>query len=111
MLNEYIEAGDDKPDEDMTLDEASGAITVRNTLMQQYLDQILDCVYDARDEVAAEALKLVTGIYDRGQVHPQHCISDLVGPPTPNPRPPIPGTQKLNPGPQNPRPETPDPRP
>lgn len=77
MLNEFIEAGDEKV-EDAKPDEVSGAITIRNTLMQQYLNQILECVYDRRDEVAVEALKLVAGIYDRGQVHPQHCIADLV---------------------------------
>ena len=57
----------------------ANATSLRNSIMQKFLDNILNCVYCKKDETAAVALKLVSTIHDRGQVHPQLCIPDMIG--------------------------------
>jgi hypothetical protein len=57
----------------------TNATSLRNSIMQKFLDNILNCVYCKKDETAAAALKLVSTIHDRGQVHPQLCIPDMIG--------------------------------
>jgi hypothetical protein len=53
------------------------AATVRNSVMQLYLDKILACGYRAGDDVAIAALRLVSLVRERGQIHPQEC-PDLI---------------------------------
>jgi hypothetical protein len=53
------------------------AATVRNSVMQFYLDKILACGYRARDDLAISALRLVLLVRERGQIHPQEC-PDLI---------------------------------
>jgi len=55
------------------------ATSLRNSMMQKFLDSILNCVYCEKDDTAAAALRLVSTIHDRGQVHPQLCIPDMIG--------------------------------
>jgi hypothetical protein len=56
----------------------SDATSLRNSTMQTFLDRILKCVYCEKEETAAAALRLVSTIHDRGQVHPQLCIPDMI---------------------------------
>ncbi|EKX53237.1 hypothetical protein GUITHDRAFT_132987 [Guillardia theta CCMP2712] len=67
-LAEFIE--EDVSDQESTC--------LRNTVMQQYLERILACLYSKKEETASAALKLVSTIHDRGQVHPQLCIPDMI---------------------------------
>ena len=59
-------------------DTDAGATCLRNTIMQEYLSKILACAYCSNEDTAIAAVKLVSQIHERGQVHPQLCIPDLV---------------------------------
>jgi hypothetical protein len=67
-LDDFV--GEDVADTDAT--------SLRNAIMQKFLDKILRCVYCQKDDTAAAALRLVATIHDRGQVHPQLCIPDMI---------------------------------
>ncbi len=68
-LTDFV--GEDVSDTDTT--------SLRNSVMQKFLDRILRCMYCEKDEAVAGALRLVSTIHDRGQVHPQLCIPDMIG--------------------------------
>jgi hypothetical protein len=68
MLMDFVLAGDEPAEHDADPEELKGASCVRNTVMQQYLQHILDCAYYACDQVAITSLRLVAHIYERGQV-------------------------------------------
>jgi len=67
-LTDFV--GEDVSDTDTT--------SLRNSVMQKFLDRILKCMYSEKEEAVAGALRLISTIHDRGQVHPQLCIPDMI---------------------------------
>lgn len=67
-LLDFVVAGEEKSEMDVDDEDVKGASCVRNTVMQKYLQRILDCAYSKSQEVAEAALKLVSHIYKGGQV-------------------------------------------
>jgi hypothetical protein len=74
MLTDFVLAGDEQADPEADPEDLKGASCVRNTVMQQYLQQILNCAYHPCDEVALASLKLVSYICERGQVSLFVCL-------------------------------------